>query len=219
MSLVNAPFGIIPAYHPSGEIRSVAHPGVLLPGTNVNIFKGQPVFLAIGTGAAVNGVTIPAGQVYLAPVVTLSAAQKILGVFAGVEYFDNTGAPQETNCWIASTQVFTNTIVTAWIWEDPEIVYSAQVDGALTVGSPAGQPYAYFDGRETMLSNPTAGSTATGLSQATISAANITATTVQGQFQLVKIDPSILNQSPADAFPTYQVRIANPQNKAPFASI
>src|SRR5277367_2214418 len=114
MSLTALPSGLQPAYHPSGELRSIAHPGILQPGTNVNILKNQPVLLAIGTGATVNGVTIPAGQVYLAPVTTVG--QKIYGVLAGVEYFDVTGAPQETNAWLASTTVFTNTVVTAWIW-------------------------------------------------------------------------------------------------------
>ncbi len=91
--LTSAPSGFVPSYHPSGEIKSVAHTGILLPGTNVQINKYQPVFIGIGTGAAVNGVTVPAGQAYLAPVV--SSTVDFWGVFAGCEYFDVTGKPTE----------------------------------------------------------------------------------------------------------------------------
>lgn len=217
MSLTALPSGVQPAYHRSGEIRSIAHPGVLLPGTNVNIFKNQPVKLLIGTGATVNGVTIPAGQVYLAPVV--ATGDKIWGVFAGCEYFDNTGAPQEANSWIASTPVFANTVVTAFIWEDPEIVYTAQTDAALVVATTLGDGFSRFDGRELNLSNFTAGSAVVGLSQCTLSASSIVATGTQGQMQIEKVDPTILNQSPADAFVQLQVSIANSQVAAPNVSI
>jgi hypothetical protein len=218
MSLTALPSGLQPAFHPSGEIRSIAHTGILLAGTNVNIFKNQPVTLAIGTGATVNGVTVPAGQVFLAPVVATGTA--IWGVLAGVEYFDITGAPQETNSWLASTTVFTNTAVTAWIWEDPAIVYTIQTDGALPVIAAAGTPFAQVDGKEYNLSNFGAGSATVGLSQCTIAAGSVVATGTQGQVQVVKTDPTILNQSStSDAFVQLQVRIARSQVIAPVVSI
>lgn len=217
MSLTAQPSGLQPAYHPSGEIRSIAHTGVLLSGTNVNIFKNQAVALAIGTGATVNGVTIPAGQVYLFPVVT--TGQAIWGVFAGCEYFDLTGAPQEANFWPANTTVFPGTYVTAFIWEDPAIVYTIQTDGALTVAAPVGAPFAQFDGRELNLSNFSAGSALVGLSQETASASSIVATGAQGQLQIDKLDPTILNQAANDAFVQIQVRIALSQIVAARTSI
>jgi hypothetical protein len=217
MSLTALPSGLQPAFHPSGQIRSIAHTGILLSGTNVNILKNQAVSLAIGTGGVVNGVTVPAGQVVLAPVVASGTA--IYGVLAGVEYVDSTGAPQETNCWVANTVVFPGTAVTAWIWTDPEIVYTVQTDGALPVIVAAGTPFAQFDGRETNLSNFANGSTTTGLSQSTVSATPV-ATTVQGQVQIVKTDPAISNQSStSDAFVQLQVKIAKSQVVAPYASI
>jgi hypothetical protein len=218
MSLTALPSGLQPAYHPSGEIRSVAHIGVLLAGTNVNIFKNQPVSLSIGTGGAVNGVTVPAGQVVLSPVV--STATPIWGVLAGVEYFDITGAPQETNCWIAGTTVFANTAVTAWIWEDPAIVYTIQTDGALPVIAAAGTPFAQIDGKEYNLSNFTAGSATVGLSQCTIAAGSVVGTGTQGQVMVLKTDPTILNQSStSDAFVQLQVKLARTQIVAPTVSI
>lgn len=217
MSATALPSGLQPAFHPSGQIRSIAHTGILLAGTNVNILKNQAVFLQIGTGAAVNGVTVPAGQVVLAPVV--ASGTPIYGVFAGVEYVDNTGAPQETNAWIASTTVFTGSAVTAWIWQDPEIVYTVQTDGALPVITAAGTPFAQFDGREANLSNFTAGSAVTGLSQETLAAA-LVATATQGQVQIVKTDPTIYNAlSTSDAFVQLQVKIARSQVVAPYVSI
>jgi hypothetical protein len=219
MSLTALPSGLQPAYHPSGEMRSIAHPGILMPGTNVNILKNQPVFLAIGTGAAVNGVTIPAGQVYLAPVVSAGTLH-IYGVLAGVEYFDITGAPQETNAWIAGTTVFTGTVVTAWIWQDPAIEYTIQTDGtSFGVTTTLGDGFPRFDGREANLTNITAGSVVTGLSQCTLGASTIVSTGTQGQLQITKTDPTILNQTAGDTFLQLQVRVAVPQTAAVYVSI
>src|ERR1700732_1809566 len=218
MSATALPSGLQPAYHPSGQIRSIAHTGILLAGTNVNIFKNQPVFLSIGTGAAVNGVTVPAGQVVLQPVI--STANKIYGVFAGCEYYDITGAPQEANSWIANTNVFPGTAVTVFLWQDPEIVYTIQTDGALPVIAAAGTPFAQVDGKEYNLSNFGAGSATVGLSQCTVAAGSVVATGTQGQVSVVKTDPTILNVlSTTDAFVQLQVKIANSQVIAPFVSI
>lgn len=218
MSATALPSGLQPAYHPSGQIRSIAHTGILLAGTNVNIFKNQAVFLSIGTGAAVNGVTVPAGQVVLQPVV--STANSIYGVLAGVEYYDNTGAPQEANSWIANTTVFAGTAVTVFLWQDPEIVYTIQTDGALPVIVAAGTPFAQVDGKEYNLSNFGAGSATVGLSQCTIAAGSVVATGTQGQLAVVKTDPTILNAlSTSDAFVQLQVKIARSQVVAPFVSI
>lgn len=217
MSATALPSGLQPAYHPSGNIRSIAHAGILLSGTNVNIFKNQAVNLAIGTGGAVNGVTVPAGQVVLAPVVSNAVA--IWGVFAGCEYQDLTGAYQEANFWPANTVVFPGSVVTAFIWEDPAIVYTIQTDGALPVIVAAGTPFAQFDGRETNLSNFSNGSNVVGLSQETASATPV-ATTVQGQLQIMKTDPALSNLlSTSDAFVQLQVKIARLQTASPFVSI
>jgi hypothetical protein len=220
MSLTPLPSGLVPAYHPSGEIRSIAHPGILMPGTNVNIFKGQPVYVAIGTGAAVNGVTIPAGQVYLAPITAGAATPRIFGVFAGCEYFDALNTPQESNFWPASQVCFAGTVVTAFIWTDPLIEYTIQTDGtSFGVTTTLGDGYARYDGRELFLTNFGAGSATVGLSQCTAGASTIVATTVQGQLQITKTDPTILNQTAGDTYLQLQVRIANPATAAVYPSV
>lgn len=224
MSLTALPSGLVPAYHPAGEIRSIAHPGILQPGTNVNIFKGQPVGLGIGTGIAVNGVTIPTGQVYLFPIVaaTIATTNKIFGVFAGVEYYDATNTPQESNFWPASQVCFAGTVVTAFIWQDPLIEYTIQTDGTAWSGVSAttlGDGYVRYDGRELNLSNFTAGSATVGLSQCTASPTTLVAQGAQGQLQVSKTDPTILNQTAGDTYLQIQVRIAYPATAAIFTSV
>jgi len=218
MSLTPLPSGLVPAYHPAGEIRSIAHTGILMPGTNVNIFKGQPVKVLIGTGAAVNGVTIPAGQSYLAPIT--ATTDKIYGVFAGVEYFDALNTPQESNFWPASQVCFAGTAVTVFLWQDPLIEYTIQTDGTSSgVTTTLADGYVRFDGREANITNFAAGSATVGLSQCTLGLSTLVATTVQGQLSITKTDPTILNQTAGDTYLQLQVRIANTQTAAPFVSV
>jgi hypothetical protein len=218
MSLTALPSGLVPAYHPSGEIRSILHTGILMPGTNVNIFKGQPVQVLIGTGAPLNGVTIPAGQSYLAP--CTSVANKIYGVFAGVEYFDATNFPQESNFWPASQVCFAGTAVTVMLWQDPLIEYTIQTDGTSSgVTTTLADGFVRYDGRELNITNFAAGSATVGLSQCTAGLSTLVATGVQGQLQVTKTDPTILNQTAGDTFLQLQVRISNTQTAAPFVSV
>jgi hypothetical protein len=237
MSLVAQPSGLVPAYHPSGEIRSVAHEGILMPGTNVAINKGQAVFLYRGTGAAQNGVTIPSGQVVLVPfnaasvgnagsALTTNAlvlAQPIYGVFAGCEYYDVTNTPQESNFWPAGQVCYPGTFVRAFIWQDPLIEYTIQADAAFTVTTTLGDAYARYDGLQGQLNQATMANTASppgvGLSQCTfLGGANFVAKGTQGQLQITKIDPTVLNQSPGDTYLQLQVRIALPQTSASIPS-
>lgn len=225
MSLTALPSGLQPAYHPSADMRSIAHKGVLLPGTTVNIFKNQPVYLFISTGgaqAAIGGLVVPAGQVYLAPVTTVG--QAIWGVFAGCEYFDITGFPQESNFWPSGQAVFPGTVITAFVWEDPAIIYTVQTDGSAFAGAVVttiGDSIVRYDGRELNLAVASAasGSSTVGLSQMTVAPSTMVATTVQGQFQIDKVDPTILNQADNDTFLQLQVRIANSQIVAARTSI
>ncbi len=204
MSLVNAPFGILPDWHPTGIIRPTAYVSYsandqLIPsGTNVAFFKGQPVKLVIGTGGTVNGVTVATGAMVLAPVTATSDTP--LGVFAGVEYVDATGKPWVNNQWPASQTLLAGARQVVYVWDDPEIIYRAQLDGAPSVGA----GYA-LTGKQLNVSNFAAGSTATGLSQATLSA-TVVATGSQGQFRIIKLFNDI-NGLATDAYPVYEVKL------------
>lgn len=109
MSAASAPFGLIPAFHPSGIIRPKR--GTIASGYATDIFMNNPVKIATdGTLQAA------------------AAAQAFVGTFCGCEYIDATGLPVISNKWPAST-VASN--VVAWYTEDPEIQYKVQADGTL----------------------------------------------------------------------------------------
>lgn len=142
MSATNAPFGLRPAFHPSGLDRATALADGIVSGYGSAILKGQPVKYVTG------GVIEPA-----------AAGDAFVGAFSGVEWTDTTGRRRVSNYWPASTAYQTGSCI-AYFYADPNIVYEVQAAGSLAQSS---------IGDEADLSNTTAGSTTTGLSAATIS--------------------------------------------------
>ena len=142
MSSTNAPFGLRPAFHPSGLDRAQALANGIASGYSSDILKGQPVKLN------------SSGNIVIA-----AAGDAFQGAFAGVEWTDTTGRRRVSNYWPASTAYQTGSCV-AYFYNDPNIVYEIQADGSLAQTS---------IGDMADLSNTTAGSTTTGLSQCTLS--------------------------------------------------
>ena len=142
MSATSAPFGLRPAFHPSGLDRAQALAGGIVSGFTSDILKGQPVKYVTG------GVIEPA-----------AAGDAFVGAFAGVEWTDTTGRRRVSNYWPANTAYQTGSCV-AYFYNDPNIVYEIQAAGSLAQTA---------IGDEADLSNTTAGSTTTGLSQCTLS--------------------------------------------------
>jgi hypothetical protein len=142
MSATSAPFGLRPAFHPSGLDRAQALAGGIASAYNADILKGQPVKYDTG------GTIVPA-----------AATEAFVGAFAGVEWTDTTGRRRVSNYWPANTAYQTGSCV-AYFYNDPNIVYEIQADGTLTQAA---------IGDEADLSNTTAGSNVTGLSQCTLS--------------------------------------------------
>jgi hypothetical protein len=142
MSATNAPFGLRPAFHPSGLDRAQALAGGIASGYNTDILKGQPVKLDS------NG-----------NIVVADPGDAFQGAFAGVEFTDTTGRRRVSNYWPANTAYQTGSCV-AYFYNDPNIVYEIQAQGSLQQSS---------IGDMADLSNTTAGSTTTGLSQCTLS--------------------------------------------------
>lgn len=161
MSATSAPFGLRPAFHPSGLDRAQALAGGIVSGYASNILKGQPVKYDT------NGTIVPA-----------AAGDAFVGAFAGVEFTDTTGRRRVSNYWPASTAYQTGSCV-AYFYNDPNIVYEIQADGSLAQSS---------IGDEADLSNETAGSTTTGLSQATLSTSLIGANG-EAQMRIVDLAP------------------------------
>ncbi len=161
MSSTNAPFGLRPAFHPSGLDRATALADGITSAYASAILKGQPVKYVTG------GVIQPA-----------AAGDAFVGAFAGVEWTDTTGRRRVSNNWPASTAYETGSCV-AYFYADPQIVYEIQADGSLAQTS---------IGDEADLSATTAGSTTTGLSQCTLSTTLVGAGN-SAQMRIVNLAP------------------------------
>lgn len=141
MSATSAPFGLRPAFHPSGLDRAQALTDGILDGYTSALLKGQPVKMNTS------------GQIEAA-----ASGDAFVGSFVGVEWTDTTGRRRVSNNWPASTDYVTGSCV-AYFYNDPNIVYEIQAAGSLTQVA-IGEQYD--------ITNETAGSTTTGLSQATL---------------------------------------------------
>ena len=85
MSSTSAPFGMRPAFHPSGLDRAQALAGGIASAYGSDILKGQPVKYSNGS------------------IVIAGAGDAFVGAFDGVEWTDTTGRRRVSNYWPAST--------------------------------------------------------------------------------------------------------------------
>ena len=184
MSATNAPFGLRPAFHPSGLDRAQALAGGIPSAYNTDILKGQAVLYVAGSGV-------------IEPVNATGDA--VSGAFAGVEFTDTTGRRRVSNYWPANTAYQTGSCV-AYFYNDPNIVYEIQAAGSVAQTS---------IGLDANLSNFAAGSNVTGLSQATLNA-SILSTGVQGQVQILDLAPYVDNAW-GDAYTIVRVQVARRQ--------
>lgn len=180
MSSINAPFGMRPAFFPTGLERAQALSNGIPSAYGSNILKGQAVKYVASSGT-------------IAPV---TGTEAFCGSFQGVEWTDTTGRRRVSNYWPSGT---TGTDVVAYFYNDPLIVYEIQADGSVAQTSV---------GEQANLSNLTAGSTTTGLSQSTMSATISTST--QAQLRIVDLGQGVDNAW-GDAFTVVRVQIANHQ--------
>jgi len=203
MPNVSAPFGFLPSWHPSGIIRPTAYVSsnatdlLRLSGSTLGIFKGQPVILSIGSGGAIDGATAATGRMVVRP--WTANSDKLHGVFAGIEYVDSTGKPWVNDYCPAGQTFMAGARQVVYIWDDPEIIYRAQMDAAPAVGAYG------LCGKQLNGVNFADGSTQTGLSGAMLSA-TAPATNSQGQFRVIKLANGVDNTS-SDTYPIYEVKI------------
>lgn len=190
MSATNAPFGLRPAFHPSGLDRAQALANGIASAYNTDILKGQPVKLN------------SSGNIVVA-----AAGDSFQGAFAGVEWTDTTGRRRVSNYWPANTAYQTGSCV-AYFYNDPNIVYEIQADGSLAQTS---------IGDQADLSNTTAGSNTTGLSQCTLST-TLTGATNTAQMRIVDLAPYPDNAW-GDAYTVVRVTINKSQYQATVAAI
>ena len=161
MSAISAPFGLRPAFHPSGLDRAQALAGGIASAYGSNILKGQPVRYVTG------GTIEPA-----------AAGQSFAGAFAGVQWTDTTGRARVSNYWPANTAYQAGTCV-AYFYNDPLIVYEIQAEGSLAQTA---------IGDQADLSNTTAGSATTGLSACTLST-TLAGAGASAQMRIVDLAP------------------------------
>jgi len=191
MSATSAPFGLRPAFHPSGLDRAQALAGGIASGYATAILKGQPV--KYSTAAVLTG-----SQGTIVPVSATSDSWS--GAFAGVEWTDTTGRRRVSNNWPANTSYVTGSCV-AYFYNDQNIVYEIQADGSMAQTT---------IGNEYNFTNLTAGSTTTGLSQCTLGYNTAQGNTGQGQMRVVDLAPYADNAW-GDAYTV--VRVVNSQSQ------
>lgn len=189
MSATSAPFGLRPAFHPSGLDRAQALANGIPSGFTTSIFKGQPVRYQTTAIGGTLGTITPA---------TTSGAW--VGAFSGVQFTDTTGRARVSNYWPANTAYTTGSCV-AYFYNDQNIVYEIQADGSMAQTS---------IGNEFNFTNVTAGSTTTGLSAATLGSATGVGSGNQGQMRVVDIAPYPDNDW-GDNFTIVRVVCANSQ--------
>ena len=187
---VNAPFGLRPAYSPSGVIRPTAF--TIANGYGANIFQNQPVRIAPATSGGETEGTIVASAVGAA----------FIGAFQGVEFTDSDGRRRVSNKWTAS-QVGTD--IVAYVTLDPTIVYEVQSNAALTVAD-IGKQYDM-----TTIS----GNTTTGLSSQALDVASAAS---NASVRLIGITPGPDNNW-GDTYVIAQVQISEHQFVADKAAI
>ena len=185
MSSTSAPFGLRPAFHPTGLDRAQCLQNGITSGYAANILKGQPVAYVnaanVGSTGSANG-TIIAAQ---APSSASTSQQyAVSGSFQGVEFTDTTGRRRVSNYWPSGTTVQIGSVTNAYFYNDLNIVYEIQADGSMAQTS---------IGNEYLFTNITSGSTTTGLSTATLGSATAVGNGNQGQMRVVDLAQGVDN--------------------------
>jgi hypothetical protein len=111
MSTTSQPFGLRPAFSPSGALRPTAYS--IASGYSANILQSQPV--KIGTNGTIEAAAI---------------GDRFIGTFQGVEFTDSDGRRRVSNKWTASLAA---TDIVAYVTLDPTIVYEIQANGSIAV--------------------------------------------------------------------------------------
>jgi hypothetical protein len=174
----NKPFGFQPSQYIDGSSWTgqtgeyTIASGYNGNNTGISIFTGDPVTtLADGTiGRAVAGDQNP-----------------IMGIFWGVQYTDLNGNPVRSPYWAAGTVTKNNVAATAYVVDDPYLLWDVQADAAtVNVGFASTDRFANANVLFT-----TAGSPATGQSGATLGP--VAPGTATNQFKIIRLTPNPKN--------------------------
>jgi len=220
MSTTYQPFGLKPAFHPSGLDRAT-------PFVGTNSFQAA----TDNTYSAPYGLTT--GQAFyqyqpveinssgqLVPAATAAATSRFFGVFDGVEFTDSQGRRSVAK-WAAKTTLDASTQIVFWLFTDPAIVYEAQVNGSVSPTA-IGQEY-NFDATNNPTVGYSIGNGGAGFSQTALAATSVSLG-AQGQVKVVGLGretafPAGQTNAWGDAYTIVQVQIANSQLVAPSISV
>ena len=130
MATTAAPYGLKPVKRADGLPYSGATTQYLIDpaGEATNLFYGQVVhigadgYIALSTATGADGTTnaLPTGT-------TLTGS---IGVFVGCEYVDSKGVPTWSQYYPSGTAAPTGTSIKAYVVDDPNVLFQAQLDGA-----------------------------------------------------------------------------------------
>lgn len=222
MSTTFKPFGLKPAYHPSGLDRAVPFVGTNSFQAATDNTYNAPYSLSSGQAfyqyqpVGLNS----SGQLTIAA--TAAATSPVYGVFDGVEFTDSQGRRSVAK-WASKATLDASTQIIFWIFQDPALVYEAQASGSVTaaaIGSEfnfsATSGYTTADG--TSIGNGGAGFSTTAL------AASAVASGAQGQVRVVGLGrevafPTGETNAWGDTYTIVQVTIANNSFVAPKVSV
>jgi hypothetical protein len=220
MSTTYNPFGLKPAYHPSGLDRATQFVGTNSFQASTDNTYNAPYGLTSGQAfyqyqpVGINS----SGQ--LVPAATLAATSRMYGVFDGVEFTDSQGRRSVAK-WASKTTLDASTQIIFWLFTDPALVYEAQVNGSV-LPTAIGQEY-NFDATNNPTVGTSIGNGGAGFSQCALAATSV-ALGAQGQVKVVGLGREVAsypNQTNAwgDAYTIVQVQIANSQLVAPSISV
>jgi hypothetical protein len=220
MSTTFQPFGLKPAYHPSGLDRATQFVGTNSFQAATDNTYNAPYGLTTGQAfyqyqpVGINS----SGQ--LVPAATLAATSRFFGVFDGVEFTDSQGRRSVAK-WASKATLDASTQIIFWLFTDPAMVYEAQVNGSV-LPTAIGQEY-NFDATNNATVGYSIGNGGAGFSQTALAATSV-ALGAQGQVKVVGLGrevayPTGQTNAWGDAFTIVQVQIANSQIVAPSISV
>jgi hypothetical protein len=222
MATTFKPFGLKPAYHPSGLDRAVPFVGTNSFQAATDNTYNAPYFLNDGeafyqytpVGLDSSGRLTIAGTAY--------ADGALYGVFDGVEFTDSQGRRSVAK-WASKLTLDASTQIIFWIFQDPALVYEAQVNGSAPAAS-IGQQYNFSAAAGfTTADGYAIGNGGAGFSTTALAATPV-GTGVNGQVRVVGLGreaafPYGETNAWGDDFTIVQVQIANNTFVAPKASV
>ncbi len=221
MSTTFKPFGLKPAYHPSGLDRATAFVGTNSFQAATDNTYNAPYSLSAGEAfyqyqpVGLNS----SNQLTIAATNAVEGAP-IYGVFDGVEFTDSQGRRSVAK-WASKVQLDSYTQIIFWIWTDPAMVYEAQINGSADASS-IGAQYD-FDPIKNPASGQSIGNGGAGFSTCALAPFPVSSGQ-QAQVRVIGLGreaayPAGETNAWGDNYTIVQVQIANNTFVAPKASV